>query len=303
MLKYTDEQVERANNVDLVQMLESEGEVLKKVGHEYRWDRHNSVMINGNKWYRHSAEKGGLAIDFLKEFYSLSFLESVDKLLGGEQKAELKQASLTPKTEDKVLKAPPKNSDMHRVFAYLMKQRCIDKDVITHFAKAETLYEDSKYHNAIFVGKDENGEIKHIHKKGTLSYGKSFRGDEFGSDKSYTFNHTGTSNRLFVFEAPIDMLSYISLNKENNPHGENWTNDSYITLSGLSSKALLKFLENNPNTNEIYLCLDNDQAGIEAINRFKELLPDLAVYENLPTLKDWNEDLQQSETQDFEMSM
>ena len=46
---------------------------------------------------------------------------------------------------------------MHRVYAYLIKQRFIAPEVITHFAKQHTLYEDKEHHNAVFVGIDENG--------------------------------------------------------------------------------------------------------------------------------------------------
>ena len=46
---------------------------------------------------------------------------------------------------------------MRRVFAYLIKHRSIARDVVAHFAKAGLLYEDSEYHNAVFVGTDTDG--------------------------------------------------------------------------------------------------------------------------------------------------
>ena len=50
--------------------------------------RHDSVMINKNEWYRFSQNKGGHAIDFMKEFYGLSFAEAVKELLGEERETE-----------------------------------------------------------------------------------------------------------------------------------------------------------------------------------------------------------------------
>ena len=58
---YTQEQVDRANQADLVSFLQSQGEQLTRAGQEYRWKRHDSLTVRGNKWYRHSQSKGGAA--------------------------------------------------------------------------------------------------------------------------------------------------------------------------------------------------------------------------------------------------
>lgn len=44
---------------------------------------------------------------------------------------------------------------MHRVYAYLIKQRFISLDIISHFAKQHTLYEDKEHHNTVFIGLEE----------------------------------------------------------------------------------------------------------------------------------------------------
>ena len=63
---YTQEQIDRANQADLVSFLQSQGEQLIRAGNEYRWKRHDSLTIRGNKWYRHSQSKGGGPVDFVK---------------------------------------------------------------------------------------------------------------------------------------------------------------------------------------------------------------------------------------------
>ena len=68
---YTQEQIDRANQTDLVSFLQSQGEQLTRAGQEYRWKRHDSLTIRGNKWYRHSQCKGGAPIDFVMEFFGL----------------------------------------------------------------------------------------------------------------------------------------------------------------------------------------------------------------------------------------
>ena len=60
---YTQEQIDRANQADLVSFLQSQGEQLTRAGNEYRWKRHDSMTIRENKWYRHSQSKDGGPVD------------------------------------------------------------------------------------------------------------------------------------------------------------------------------------------------------------------------------------------------
>lgn len=105
-------------------------------------------------------------------------------------------------------------------------------------------------------------------------------------EAEYSFHHTGTSNVLYVFEAPIDMLSYISL------HKENWTEHSYVSLCSVSDRAVIQMLKDNPNLNKIYLCLDNDREGIDSDYRIRHNLNQIGYYDVAfirPKYKDWNE--------------
>ena len=79
---YTQEQIDRANQADLVSFLQSQGEQLTRAGNEYRWKRHDSLTVRGNKWYRHSQSKGGGPVDFVMEFFGKSFTEAVELLTG-----------------------------------------------------------------------------------------------------------------------------------------------------------------------------------------------------------------------------
>ena len=45
---YTQEQIDRANQADLVSFLQSQGEQLTRAGNEYRWKRHDSLTVRGN---------------------------------------------------------------------------------------------------------------------------------------------------------------------------------------------------------------------------------------------------------------
>ena len=58
-LYYTQDQIDRANQADLVSFLQSQGEQLTRAGQEYRGKRQDSLTVRGNKWYRHCQCKGG----------------------------------------------------------------------------------------------------------------------------------------------------------------------------------------------------------------------------------------------------
>lgn len=288
---FTDEQKERANSVDLVDFLQRQGEKLLPSGRDRRLDRDYSITVRGNRWYDHASEEGSYAIDLVKRLYNLSFPEAVSLLLGGEQGVEYRQHSKCSKPEQrKPFALPPAHTDMRRVFAYLIKQRCISREVLSEFARERLLFEDAEYHNAVFVGFDENGVARHAHKKSTAT-GSAFRINVEGSHPAYSFHYVSKNlnpHTLFVFEAPIDLLSYISL------HPENWKNASYVALNGVSEQPVLKLLKLYPQLQRVTLCLDNDKAGLKAATRIHETLRQQRfedVVYDVSAHKDWNEDL------------
>ena len=207
-------------------------------------------------------------------------------LLGGELGTAYPSAGERTEEPVKPFALPPANKDMRRVFAYLIKHRSIARDVVAHFAKAGLLYEDAEYHNAVFVGTDVEGVPRHAHKRSANSYGKAFRLNVEGSDPRYSFHYVGTDRSLYVFEAPIDMLSFITL------YPENWQRHSYVACCGTSIQPVLQMLEQTPQLDTVLLCLDNDEAGHQASRRMREQLEVRYSVECLiPENKDWNDDL------------
>ena len=293
-IPFTDEQKVLANSVDLEQFLRMRGEKLERVGREHKLiycdssGRHDSITIRGSKWFDHKNQTGGGAIKFMQEFYGMDFQTAVQELLGRSISPLSNSPPKADKQEQKTreFKLPEPNSDMHRVYAYLIKQRFISADIITHFAKQHTLYEDKTHHNAVFVGLNENGEPKQAHKRSTNSVGGTFRITCGGSDTRYSFAHFGENERLYVFEAPIDMLSFLTL------YPKDWQKHSYIAMNGVYENAVLTALKNHSNLSEVILCVDNDEGGIEAVDRLKDILNENG-YSNVkclaPPYKDWNE--------------
>ena len=111
---------------------------------------------------------------------------------------------------------------------------------------------------------------------------------DYALNPKYSFHWNGTSDRLYVFEAPIDLLSFLTL------YPKDWQRHSYVALCGVGEQAMLWMLEQAPEFRRPILCLDHDAAGIEATGRLKEILAERGYAETavLQSIhKDWNEDV------------
>ena len=288
-IHFTKEQREQARRTDLANFLISQGEKVKKSGSEYEWlDGLQKVTIRGHLWYHQYEQKGGDAVDFVRRFYNKDYAEAVEMLLnncGG-------QIIISPpiEKEHKPFELPPRNDRMSRVFSYLLLTRGIDKDVLFEFVKNKMIYESANYHNAVFVGYDSNGKPRHAHKRGTVT-SNSYKGNVAGSQPEFSFHWHGTSNKIFLFEAPIDMLSFISM------HKDNWKNHSYAASCSVSDRVLFQCLKDNKNIKNVFLCFDNDEAGQTANKRIADKLNSMNIHNKIlvPTHKDWNEDILKNE--------
>lgn len=290
-IHFTEEEIERASHTDIEQLLRREGERLKRSGSEYEWhDGYGKVTVRGHKWYHQYEGKGGDAISFVQRYFNKTFPEAMEYLLG-EERAVVPITKTEGRQKEKLpFELPPKHDNMRRVYAYLLNRRKIDKEILYAFIKEGMIYESADYHNAVFVGFDQNGKSVHAHKRSTASE-STYRGNAVGVLAEYSFHWHGTSEKLYVFEAPIDMLSYITM------HKDCWRSQSYAACCGVADMVLFQMMQDNPNIKNIYLCLDNDEGGYKATKRISKKLQERGIpYEILiPKTKDWNQDLIQAE--------
>ena len=316
MALYTKEQIDKANQTDLEEFLQRKGERLKRTGSEsvlvYKdsTGEHDSISIRKNRWYDHKNMRGGYPLKFMQEFYGMNFRTAMKELLHGEEpelgrkrNAEQEKPNVSEKnevngntakcedgTKKSEFKLPEKDSNMKRLFAYLLQTRFLSKDVVKSFVEQNILYQEKEHGNVVFVGTDKEGVPKSACKKSTAEQTKSFRMTVTGSDCRYGFCWRGESSKLYVFEAAIDLMSFVTL------RNDEWKADSFLALDGLSSKPLLQFLEDQKNIYEIFLCLDYDVAGIEACDKLKDILIEKGyvtekIKREYPLYKDWNEQL------------
>ena len=276
-MTYTQAQIDRANAANLEDFLRAQGETLVRSGKEYRWKAHDSLTVCGNKWFRHSQSKGGHPVDFVMEFYGKSFPEAVQMLTGepGEVQPEADPAP------SPAFRLPLRNVTNANILNYLTQERKLSPSLVNFFIVAGDIYEDAAHHNVVFVGRDADGHPRYASSRGI---NEKFRQDAAGAEKAFGFAHRGTDKQLLVFEASIDLLSFIEL------FPKNWQQHNYLSLGEVSGKALRQFLSERPDVERVFLCLDADKAGEDACKRLAALLPDtVSVTRIQPCMKDWNE--------------
>ena len=284
-IHFTEEQKVQTRQTDIVSLLISQGETVKRSGSEYEWkDGSQKVTIRGNLWYHQYDRVGGDAIDFVRRFYNKSYPEAMEYLLGNCNGVLIISPPVIK--EKKPFKLPKPYCNMDRVKNYLHYVRGIDEDIIETFANENMIYESADYHNAVFVGLDKNGVPRHANKRG-IGEKSTFKGNAESSMDEFAFHRIGKGKSLYLFEAPIDMLSFISM------HKENWKTHSYAASCSVSDRVLFQCLKDYPYIEKVYLCLDSDEPGQTAADRISTKLFTLGMQSEIlvPLYKDWNEDL------------
>lgn len=266
---YTELKAETAavKQIDIRMIAEEMGFTFKKRGSHLECNEISGMIIftQSNTYHNFYTGETGSVIDLVMKFENKTFPEAVRKLskyLSGNQVQMNKYQS---HTEAKPFLLPPINKDYRRAFAYLNQSRGIDSGLVSKFMHEHRIYEDAEHHNVVFLAGDRNGYIQHGFIRGTIT-GKQFRGDVPGSNKDYGFNVEGTSDRLIVFEAPIDLLSYKTLYPESQDHLD--------ALGMLAQSPVYTYLSEYPEVKRISFVFDNDSKGREAARKYEREFKD-----------------------------
>lgn len=289
---YKREIKEWATTIPIKNLLDSLGESYIKSGKEWRWNRHDSVTFKRNLWFQHSTQTGGNSVSLLTTFFDQDYDEAVEYLLENFKGMKFEDAAVKYHAEISEFKAPEAADNTRRIFAYLIKERFIAPEVIGAFVRRKLIYQGKHFGNVVFVGHDKDVNVVFAHERGIMPTkdGNSFKKTVNGSDWEHGFRWEGGSDTLYVFEAPIDMLAYITL------HKEHWVDHNYIAQCGTSSIFLHAFLKEHPHIKYIVYALDHDIKGnIAARRMMKEVKQKYgtAISQSIQQSihKDWDEDL------------
>ena len=295
-MRFTEEELALAKQVDLCRVAEHLGYTVKRIGQYHTLKEMDSIRIyNRSHWCRFSrryekGESGGSQIDFLRVFAGMDVKEAVFWLLdfagyrrdsrntggfdagrhphqsgGGGNGRFRNLASAEEKEEQRkpFILPEPAGSNVY-LYRYLEQERGIARPVIDFFVNKGILYEAKNYHNIIFVGTDSNGVPKFASMRGVFDRnGKGFKCDVAGNDKRYGFHfYCPGSREVVVFEAAIDLMSHITMFPAHRA--------SMVALGMLADAPLATFLAEHPEVDKIRFCLDNDEHGRKAAENLQK---------------------------------
>lgn len=290
----------KAKDVDLLSYLESKGETFKKEGKYYRHTEHDSLIIRDNMYAWNSRnEKGYGAINFAKMYYNLSFVEAVQDINQGNHKTFTRSHS-NEQESTKPFRYPQrlevKNQD--KLKHYLVQERKIDPRLVQWLLRKDLIAQD-KRNNIVFkwrekggkgkiVGADRQGTIKMNHGRGSFKQVLP----NAKKDTGFTVD-VGKPTKMYMFESPIDLLSYWSLQKDKLQGAR------LVSMNGLKSRTILQsFIDARKeglDIKKVVLSVDNDSAGKKFIQKMHLLLENRMLQSDLPSRgKDWNDELKKS---------
>lgn len=272
-----DDKKKQAKEVSIISICQQLGMELRERNNEARWVEHPSLVIfkdtNKFKWYTQSGEdSSGDSIKFVQVLLDKGFKEAVDYLTESEfEKA--KPVKIQPKRD--FYYYFKHNKDFSKAYDYLVNERKIDKDIV-NILHTKGMIQQDVMGNCVFVwsksGKPVGATVQGL-EYDQEKYGKRgrFKGIAKNSETNYGFNVTlGTPTKIFVFESPVDMLSFWSLNK-------NLTNCMLVDMEGVKAKSIFKFtnqmiLSKGTTPHEgIYIGTDNDVAGHKLMDEVRNI--------------------------------
>ena len=269
------------------------GKTVVKKGHYYSLKENDSVRIDPerNCYWRNSNGSTGSVIDFAMEFPGgYSMYEVISMFSRRINWRNNNSSKVRPvKREEKKLKLPKSNKNMHRVFAYLMQTRCISKEVIQMLIDNNQLYEDERY-NCVFVSYDNDKPV-FVCLRGTNT-SNPFYGDVKGCDYTKCFFIDNEADELIVTESVIDGLSLMTMTADYKKY-------DYLFLAGVDKWESIQTYLKRKTYKRVIIATDNDKGGIKGAKNIccfiRMNYKDIERKWYLPPLeqgKDWNKVLQ-----------
>ena len=291
--RFSEEDVKKADRVSILDWVKQQGYPIKEKGNVIKIKGQGGLSIDKyhNRWYCHSNKKGGGPIQLVTYLKNVDWADAVEELIGEERSFQIiTQRPVIREPSKDTFVLPEKNRDNKHVYAYLTKTRMIHPDIVKEFVEKKLLYENIKK-SCVFVGCTKEGNAKYANIRSTNTIGDPFKGDAASSDKRFGFARVGSNHVLTVMEAPIDLLSYMSIFRLHNK-SHIIEKDHLLSLGGVSDNALIQYLEDHPEITKIRLGLDNDIVGNEACEKiFKQYSGKYQVERIGIREKDFNETL------------
>lgn len=276
------ELIEQARKADLASYLLSVGVPLIKDGYRYKHKLHNSLVFTKNAYYWNSKQEHGNSIDYLMKHMNMNFKSAIIELNCFNSTYIDKELQQSVKIEI--------SQDYKKIIAYLNKNRNISYDIIRNLIKSKYIYQEQKTNNIIFPIYDKQEKLVGAELEGTLS-DKRFKGIKANSRYGYGFNIKYGNRFIYAlfFESAVDLISFIDL--KTNYENKSLQNCILVSMAGLKLNILKHTLNMYNNTLKCFLCVDNDNAGLEFIKNVQIQKIEHKIFQPRKEFKDWNEQL------------
>lgn len=297
------------------------------------------IYEDDNTYHRYSNGNGSDAVAFMMEFSGIdeSNLNKHDqvneciRILEQRLKInpELAVQQVRYKREKPKFVMPEKADTTRKVRDYLCRTRGIEERIVDKWIHEGLLFQEAgRYGNCVFVSRDKNGKPVYGVKR-SADPKRKFVVDVEGSDYSQGFfikgkldyytkvsdNFASEHSSLFVAEAVIDLMSLQSLylrrrdyelrqqgklDCDPEDYENRFLNSNWYSLNGCRKyDGLLNTIASHKGIKDIFLALDNDEAGRNASKAIKEEIqkrfPDRKIDVSIrvpPTEgRDWNDEL------------
>lgn len=255
-------------------------------------------------------DRGGTIIDYCQQYLMAGNLGEVRKMLrdysgirvDNQSQRKVEKPKEVKKTKEKekeivIEKNPEKIRQNMKNFKtcvetggkhdYLQKERKILSEILL----------DSRFANRVMIDNRGNAIFPHYDKTGICGYeikNKGFTGFSLGGEKGLWYSRdVSKAQKIVITESAIDAMSHAQLRKTDASVG-------YVSIGGAMSEkqeALLKSLIEKAHSRgtEVVLGLDNDTAGDKLCQKVRAIAGECgaALRREVPTSKDWNDDLRQ----------
>ena len=303
---------EAAKNLSILSVAEQLGMELKRTGsYSYTWTEHDSFVIDARKndFHWNSRSEFGDVIQLVQTIRGVSYKEAMHFLETGEFKKVDLAVQIAPKEPFYYNLEKYEHQDFKASRSYLKTQRGLSDDTINFFlsqgSMAEATRKKGDYFEPVIVFKykDNTGFLAGASLQGIVEnrvhYPERGRLKQImrNSDGQLGFSvDIGKPKRLVFAEAPIDLMSYYELHKDNLQDVRLVAMDGvkegiisrrfmelYAEMNGKSyqidqntGKALetvtrtTNYFKDGQNQDMITLAVDNDAAGQNFITRLQE---------------------------------
>ncbi|HLQ97775.1 MAG TPA: DUF3991 and TOPRIM domain-containing protein [Candidatus Dormibacteraeota bacterium] len=252
------ELVLQAQNADIVDVIEKQGDVVLHVSDKYaKLAEHDSFVIDkqNNSFFWNSKDLKGNPINYLKSVHNYNFRNAIKELtLSDEYKT--KEVNVDKEKEPFVFKPKELSEDTSKAKDYLVNKRGINEDLVDTLIDKKLIQQDHN-DNVVFLWA-KNKEVVGMDKQGTNPE-KRFKQVVKNSDEKQGFTITnGKPENLYVFESSIDLLSYTSM--------YNPPNARMVSMAGLKPQTYYNavgqiYEETKMPPKNVVFAVDSDEAG------------------------------------------